>query len=154
MTRWRGGSKRKGTKRNQTPKTTFPHQATTFCHTVANCPIGTRGPALSRCSLIICREVRLKVRGHKWLLVSAHHERYGPSHKSCDTADQGGWNPIFYHWPATLSVLSPSDVPPIGVIAFFNLTAGVVPSSIMTPLVSPIDFVHQMPTGQRYVPLT
>lgn len=149
MTGGRGGSKRKGTKGNQTPKTTVPHQA-------ANCPIGTRGPALSLslCSLIICREVRLKVRGHKWLLVSAHHECCGRGHKSCDTADQGGWNPIFYHWPATLSVLSPSDVSPIGVIAFFNLTAGVVPSSIMTPLVSPIDFVHEMPTGQRYVPST
>lgn len=32
---------------------------------------------------------------------------------------------------------SPSDVPPIGVIAFFfNLTGGAIPSSIMTPLVS------------------
>lgn len=77
--------------------------------------------ALSR-TTIICSEVRLKVRGHKWLLVSTHQEccGHGPycGHKSCDTTDQGGQNPIFYHWPVPISFLSQGDVPQIRVIAF------------------------------------
>lgn len=53
---------------------------------------GSEGVSLSR-PPIIGWQVRLKVRGHKWLLVSTHQEfcGHGPfcGHKSCCTADQG-----------------------------------------------------------------
>lgn len=59
--------------------------------------ISDRDRSLVRPSLdappVIGWEVRLKVRGHKWLLVSAHQEFCGRGpycgHKSCCTADQG-----------------------------------------------------------------
>lgn len=81
----------------------------------------SEGVSLSRLP-IIGWEVRLKVRGHKWLLVSTHQEfcGHGPysGHKSCFSADQRSQNPIFYQWTVPVSFLSLGDVPQIRVIAF------------------------------------
>lgn len=78
--------------------------------------------AAPSCPPIICSEVRLKLKGHKWRLVSTYQECFGHGpycgHKNCDTADQGSQNPIFYCWPVPVSFLSPEDVLQIRVIAF------------------------------------